>query len=350
MTVLVNGELLLYGFVGENYWDAGFTAREVIEALAEVGRDADITVRINSGGGYTDDGVSIYNALKAHKGKVTVIVDAVAFSSASLIAMAGGERIMRKGAMMMIHDPSGGVWGTAQDLESFTKFLQKQAESMAGIYADVTGDDPDDIREEMKTELWLTAEEAVERGFATSVNDAKSKAVAAHDYSVYSQAPERLVAMASKKNWSHSEIKPKAMASATAPTRQPQETPKMTEKAKADENTADIEAAKREAAKTAVTAYQTRRKNVMALEEAKGREALAENLIESDLSEDAIKSALAAAPKAATPQGGKPQASTYEQQRISAAAGLAQPDGSTKTETENRTPLRASVDRLNKRR
>ncbi|WP_421358134.1 head maturation protease, ClpP-related [Agrobacterium rosae] len=350
MTVLVDGELVLYGFVGDNYWDMGFTAREVIEALAEVGRDADITVRINSGGGYTDDGVSIFNALNAHKGKVTVIVDAVAFSSASLIAMAGSERIMRKGAMMMIHDPSGGVWGTAQDMESYTKFLQKQAESMAGIYADVTGEDADDIREEMKTELWLTADEAVQRGFATSVSDAKSRAVAAHDYRVYSHAPDRLVAMATKKNWSHDEASPKAMASATAPTRQQQEKPKMTEKPKADDNAADIEAAKAEAGKSAVAAYQTRRKNVMALEEAKGNEALAENLIDSDLSEDAIKGALALAAKPAPQQGGKPQASTYEQRRISAAAGLAQPGAGERTEAESRTPLRASVDRLNKRR
>ncbi|MBD9390137.1 Clp protease ClpP [Agrobacterium sp. AGB01] len=350
MAVLVNGELILYGFVGDNYWDAGFTAREVIEALAEVGRDADITVRINSGGGYTDDGVSIYNALKAHKGKVTVIIDAVAFSSASLIAMAGQDRIMRKGAMMMIHDPSGGVWGTAQDLESYTKYLTKQAESMAGIYADVSGDDPDDIRDEMKTELWLTAEEAVERGFATSVAETKSKVVAAHDYRVYSQAPERLVAMATKKNWSHEEAKPRAMASATAPARQPEKETNMTEKTKAEEASAEIEAAKKDAAKAAVAAYQTRRKNVMALEEAKGREALAEKLIETDLSEDAIKDTLSVASKAAAPQVGKPQASGYEQQRISAAAGLAQPGSAEKTEAENRTPLRASVDRLNKRR
>lgn len=350
MTVLVNGELLLYGFVGENYWDMGFTAREVIEALAEVGRDADITVRINSGGGYTDDGVSIFNALKAHKGKVTVIVDAVAFSSASLIAMAGEERIMRKGAMMMIHDPSGGVWGTAQDLESFTKYLQKQADSMAGIYADVTGDDVEDIREEMKTELWLTAEEAVERGFATSVSDAKSRAVAAHDYRVYSRAPERLVAMATKKNWSHDEAGSKAMASATAPNRQPEKDPEMTEKPKADDKAADIEAAKAEAGKVAVAAYQTRRKNVMALEEAKGREALAETLIDTDLTEDAIKGALAAAPKSVAAQpGGKPQASAYEQHRV-AAANLAQPDGGRSTEADARAVMRASVDRLNKRR
>lgn len=349
MTVLVNGELVLYGFVGDNFWDMGFTSREVIDALAEVGRDADITVRINSGGGYTDDGVAIYNALVAHKGKVTVIVDAAAFSSASLIAMAGQERIMRKGALMMIHDPSGGVWGTAKEMESYTQYLQKQADSMASIYAEVTGEDSSDIREEMKDELWLTAEEAVERGFATAVNDNKTKAVAAHDYRVYAHAPERLVALATKKNWSHSEIRSKALASATAATRQQKEKPIMTEKPKADDNAADIEAAKAEAAKSAVAAYQTRRKNVMSFEETKGREALAETLVETDLSEDAIKAALAAAPKPPTAGGGKTQGSNYERERVQ-AAGLAQPEGQSTAQPESRQPLKAAVERFNKRR
>ena len=75
-------------------------------ALAEHGRENDITARINSGGGYTHEGLAIYNALAAHKGKVRVEVDGVALSSASLIAMAGDEIIMKAGAIMMIHDPA----------------------------------------------------------------------------------------------------------------------------------------------------------------------------------------------------------------------------------------------------
>ena len=135
MPVMVNGELVLYGFVGDNFWDMGFTAKEVLDALAEHGRTEDITVRINSGGGYVDDGIAIFNALKAHAGKVTVVVDSLAASSASIIAMAGDERIMRTGALMMIHDPQGGVWGTAADMEKFAKVVEKQAESLASIYA-----------------------------------------------------------------------------------------------------------------------------------------------------------------------------------------------------------------------
>ena len=124
----------------------------------------------------------------------------------------------------------------------------------------------------------------------------------------------------------------------------------MTEKPKADDNAADIETAKAEAAKTAVVAYQARRKSVMALEEAKGREALAETLIDTDLSEDAIKGALAAAPKPGPSQGGKSSSASYQEQRLSAAAGLAQPGSSERSETESRASLRASVDRANKRR
>lgn len=350
MSVLVNGELVLYGFVGDSFWEMGFTDREVVDALAEVGRDADITVRVNSGGGYTDTGVAIYNALVAHKGKVTIIVDAVAFSAASLIVMAGDERIMRKGSLMMIHDPSGGVWGTAADMENFTQFLQKQADSMAGIYADVTGEDVADIREEMKGELWLSAEEAVERGFATSVNDQKSKTVAAHDYRVYEHAPERLVALASKKNWSHEETLKKAKASAAAVTRQQKENADMTDKTKADDTSADIDKVKADAAKTAVTAYQNRRKAVMAFDEAKGREALAETLIDTDLAEDAIKAALAAAPAGADAGGADDDADTYRPRRTMNGQGLNKPLTEKPQAKERLSILTASVDRANKRR
>ncbi|WP_188348538.1 head maturation protease, ClpP-related [Agrobacterium rosae] len=327
MSVLVNGEIVLYGFVGETYWDTGFTSREVVDALAEIGRDTDVTVRINSGGGYLDDGIAIYNALAVHKGKVTVIVDAMAASSASIIVMAGEDRIMRKGAMLMIHEPSSAIWGTADDMERFAKVVDKQAENMVGIYADVSGEDVDVIRADMKAELWMNADEAVERGFATAVNSEKAKVTAAHDYRIYAHAPDRLVALSSSKNWLHSEARPKAMASATAATRQREkEKPMGTEPTAAEKTAAENAKAIADASRAAVTAYQTRRKNVLAFEETKGREALAEHLVESDMPEDAIKAALALAPKAETAPP-VTTASTYEQRRMSAAS-LAAPSTS----------------------
>lgn len=328
MNLLVNGELVLYGFVGDSFWDVGFTSRDVIDALAEVGRDTDITVRINSGGGYIDDGIAIFNALSAHKGKVTVIVDALAASSASIIAMAGEDRIMRKGAMLMIHDPANVVWGTASDMEKMAATLEKYAVNMVGIYADVSGEDPDDIRADMKEELWLGADEAVERGYATAVNDNKSKAAAAHDYRVYAHAPDRLVALSTKKNWSHTETRPKALASATAEPRPTKEKSMTTATTAADITAAETAKALASATDQAKADAKARIKAITGSEEAKGREALAHHFaFDTDLTPEACIAALAVAPKADAKADDQSQ--SYEEQRI-AAASLASPGAAKK--------------------
>ncbi|MBX5112696.1 head maturation protease, ClpP-related [Rhizobium lentis] len=331
MSVLVNGEIILYGFVGDSFWDLGFTSREVIDALAEIGRDTDVVVRLNSGGGYIDEGVAIFNAFSAHKGKVTVIVDALAASSASIIAMAGEERIMRKGSLMMIHDPASVVWGTSTDMEKMAETLEKYAANMVSIYADVSGEDPDDIRADMKNELWLSAEEAVERGYATAVNDNKAKAAAAHDYRIYAHAPERLVALSSKKNWSHSEAR--ALASATAQPRQHKDDSMTTENNQADNTAADTDKALKDAAETAKAEAKARIKAITGSEEAKGREALAEHFaFETDMSPEAAIAALGKASKADQAKA-ENQRQTYENRRL-AAADLAQPGGGGEQQTK----------------
>ena len=227
MTILVDGELVLYGFVGDDFWDAGFTASQVIDALAELGHDADVPVRLNSGGGYTEDGIAIYNALAAHGGKVSIQIDAIAASAASLIAMAGDEITMRTGALMMIHDPSRGTWGTASDHEKSQEQLDKLGNLMAGIYAAKSGEDIEDIRSEMKEELWLTGEETVERGFADASESGKSKAVAAFDYRAYAHAPKQLLTKSKKQGWSFEALQNPA-ASAATPKAQQKEPPSMT--------------------------------------------------------------------------------------------------------------------------
>jgi ATP-dependent protease ClpP protease subunit len=350
MTVLVNGELVLYGFVGETFWDEGFTAREVVEALAEHGRDADITVRINSGGGYVDDGIAIYNALSNHKGKVTVVIDSLAASSASVIAMAGKERIMRKGATIMIHDPSSVVWGTADDMEKAVRMLDKQAANIAGIYADVTGEDEADLRIDMKAETWITADEAIERGFATATTDKKAKAAAAYDYTTYAQAPERLVALTGKKSWRHAgpQSRSRASASANAPNPQ-QEKPVMTEKTEADTRSAEIATATAEARSKAAAETRDRIKAIMTADDAKGRDALASHFAyETEMSAEAAIAALKLAPQAnaSTPTlvGGQ-----YEQRRL-AASQLVQPAGGKPEQTTNKNVLADAVARTNKRR
>ncbi|KIC42233.1 hypothetical protein RA27_02250 [Ruegeria sp. ANG-R] len=317
MTILVDGELVLYGFVGEDYWDEGFTATQVIDALAMLGRDADITVRINSGGGYTDDGIAIYNALTAHRGSVDVIVDAIAASSASIIAMAGDTITMRSGAMMMIHDPARFTWGDAGDHEKSTEQLNKLADLMADIYAEQTGEDAADIRKEMKDELWLTGEEAVARKFATATEGGKAKAVAAFDYRVYASAPKKLVTKAKKEKWSFEAVA-RSAASAAQTEDHEQETPPMAPKTtSADDKPVDTTAADVKARIKAITEDDA----------ATGHEALAKYFaFDTDMPADEAIAALKVA------AGDKPQATAdddvdpaqYEASRT-AARDLAQP-------------------------
>lgn len=331
MTVLVDGELVLYGFVGDSFWDDGFTASEVIDALAMLGRDADVTVRINSGGGYTDDGIAIFNALSAHRGTVNVVVDAIAASSASVIAMAGDTITMRSGALMMIHDPAGGTYGDAAAHEKTTDILNKLAGVMADIYAERTGDDVEDIRDEMKAELWMTGDEAVDRGFATATEKGKARAATAFDYRVYAQAPRKLVALAKKQKWSFEAVTRKA-ASAAKPEAHEKETPTMAAPPKAAETptaAAPREPEQAPAGQADEAAIHARIEAIMEGDEGQANPPLAKHLaFRTRMSvEDAIatlKAAAADAPKAKAQADDPPDPARYQASR-SAAADLAQP-------------------------
>lgn len=193
--LLVGGELLLYGDVGDMWGDgSGFSAKEVIEALAEHG-EGPLTVRINSGGGYVKDGVSIYNSLKAHAGKITTSCDGIAASAASVILMAGEDRIVREGSLVMIHDPAAITVGDARDHEQTAAVLNKIGDQIAGIYAGATGESAEEMRRMMLAETWLDAEEAETFGFANKKDDeAKAVAAARFDYALYQRAPETLKA------------------------------------------------------------------------------------------------------------------------------------------------------------
>jgi ATP-dependent protease ClpP protease subunit len=190
-SLIVNGQILLYGDVGLTWFGDGFTPEQVAVALADLG-PGDVTVRINSGGGVAFDGVAIYALLKAHEGSVTIAVDGIAASAASLIAMAGDRIEMRRGAMMMIHDAAGVTFGDAAAHEKSADTLDKLSAQYASVYAARSGKPAEDIRALMKDETWFGADEAVGEGFATHVIDDEAAPVAAFDYSVYARAPDAL--------------------------------------------------------------------------------------------------------------------------------------------------------------
>lgn len=189
-------ELRLYGSVGSSFWDEDyFTARQVRDQLD--GMTGPLTVRINSGGGIATEGNAIYTALRAHAGEVHVIIEGVAASAASLIAMAGDTITMSIGAIMMIHDPAS--WyvegrGTEDDHRHAADSLRVVANAYAGIYAKRAGITVDEARAVMKAETYFDGPEAVAAGFATTVDDdGEAPAPAAFDYRIYGHAPDQLL-------------------------------------------------------------------------------------------------------------------------------------------------------------
>lgn len=168
-----NTELIIDGVIASESWfDDEVTPKQFRDELKQ--HSGNITVRINSPGGDVFAGVAIYNMLNEHDGEVTVKVDGIAASIASLIAMAGDNIVMLPGSMMMVHNPWTFAAGNADDLEQVVESLKKCAESMLPIYVARTGQDESKVKELLKAETWMTAEDAVELGFADEAVEAKT--------------------------------------------------------------------------------------------------------------------------------------------------------------------------------
>lgn len=161
-----NPELFIYDEIG--MW--GVDASEIRDKLAAIPRDRIICLRVNSPGGDVFQALAIYNMLVDRL--VTVQIDGIAASAASLIAMAGDPVVMPENAMMMIHNPSGMVWGDSDDMRSTAEALDKIKEALIATYARKSGMDRDELWDLMTAETWLTASEAVDMGFANEVKPA----------------------------------------------------------------------------------------------------------------------------------------------------------------------------------
>jgi ATP-dependent Clp protease protease subunit len=137
----------------------------------------DITIWIDSYGGDMFAGIGMYNALKEYKGKKTIKVTK-AMSAATLPAMAGDETLMSPGGMFMIHNPLfESVGGDARALTHYAEILDEAKEASVNIYSLETGLDKDVIREMMDNETWMSANKAVEEGFASGVLYTESETI-----------------------------------------------------------------------------------------------------------------------------------------------------------------------------
>lgn len=184
----------VYDDIGEGGWfSEGLTAKNFANQLASV--SGPLEIHINSGGGDVWDGISIKNAIEAHKGPVTTVVDGIAASIASVIAQAGTERVMMPGSMMMIHEAFTVAAGNAAELAKTAQTLDEVSENLAALYARSAGGTAEQWRAAMKEETWYTAEQAVAAGLADRTGDGSAVLPAGLDLAAFAdEVPGRIAA------------------------------------------------------------------------------------------------------------------------------------------------------------
>jgi ATP-dependent Clp endopeptidase proteolytic subunit ClpP len=181
-------EVLIYDEIGAY----GITAKGFLAELGALPDDGAIDLRLNSPGGSVFDAVAIYNALKRHPGEITVWIDGIAASAASYIAMAGDTIVMPENAFLMIHDPSGLVMGTAEDMRATAEALDKVKGSLIQGYAGKSGKADDEVATLMAAETWLDAKDALDFGFIDRIAE-PVKLAASFDVARFRNAPPELV-------------------------------------------------------------------------------------------------------------------------------------------------------------
>ena len=179
-------ELTLYGDILSHQpidWWTGepepgnyITPEGFLDDLAQIKNKSVINVKINSVGGDVYTGIAIHNALKSLPGQVNIIVEGIAASAASVIAMAGDTIKMHPGSIMMIHGVAALVcdWLQLGDIKKLAKSFDALERAIAAIYAVKTGMEETTLRNMMEKETWMTGQEAIDKGFADELLDGDS--------------------------------------------------------------------------------------------------------------------------------------------------------------------------------
>jgi len=165
-------DVFIYGDIGG--WMDGLSANDFAREVValDVGN---LNVRLNSGGGSVFEGQAIYNTLSQHKAKVTVTIDGVAASIASVIAMAGDEIRITEGSHIMAHKPWSMAMGDADSMRKEADVLDSLESGIIDIYAARTGKNTKQLTDWVSAETWFKGQAAVDAGFADSVIPAKRR-------------------------------------------------------------------------------------------------------------------------------------------------------------------------------
>lgn len=172
-----NSEILLYGpIAGESsWWRDEVTPKNFAADLESLG-GRDVTVRINSGGGDVFAAHAIHNQLVAYKGRVTVVIDGLAASAATIIAVAGDRIIMPANALFMIHNPAIGLsdYYGADELLKAAEALNTIKGSIVAAYRKRCKASAEELAAMMDAETWMGAAECLEKGFVDEIQGSVS--------------------------------------------------------------------------------------------------------------------------------------------------------------------------------
>ena len=160
--------LVLNGQIAEDSWFGDEVTPAIFRDELMKG-DGNITVWINSPGGDVFAAAQIYNMLMDYKGNVTVRIDGLAASAASVIAMAGTTVEMSPVGMLMVHNPSTAVIGNTKEMQAAIQMLDEVKESILNAYELKTGQPRQSLSDLMDAESWMNAKKAVELGFADKI-------------------------------------------------------------------------------------------------------------------------------------------------------------------------------------
>lgn len=166
----------IYGDISSWEYDGSVSARSLSEELEKLNGVSRINVFVNSYGGEVAEGLAIYNALKRHKAKVVTYCDGFAASIASVIFMAGDERVMNDSSLLMIHNAWTYCAGNAEELRKQADDLEKITQASIVAYKAHSTLTEEEIKALMDAETWILPEEAISYGFATSIETAEKAA------------------------------------------------------------------------------------------------------------------------------------------------------------------------------
>ncbi len=162
----------LYGVIGDDY--GGITSAQFRKELAEIPPRKPINLHIHSEGGSVFEGIAMFNQLRQRIGKISVVVDGLAASAASFVAMAGSTITMAQHSWMMIHEAHGIKEGRASDFRAAADQIDAMNSEIVSIYAPRWKGTEAELRAAMDAETWLDAEAAVKVGLADAVGESLS--------------------------------------------------------------------------------------------------------------------------------------------------------------------------------